>query len=164
MKDNHTYDKGGTYYQSKASIYRPISEGMPLADDVDQGGILERRALSVEDSDSKTDNERRHSPDTSFESSVPSSTGSSYAHRPMYDCNNYDDDEYSVASTYTYGTVDTTATSESVHSIISRLQSETDRRRRRLMRRRSARGVKVTQKKTVKQADPLSGITVEVRE
>mmetsp|Transcript_9526 Transcript_9526/g.6660 ORF Transcript_9526/g.6660 Transcript_9526/m.6660 type:complete len:83 (+) Transcript_9526:52-300(+) len=82
----------------------------------------------------------------------------------MYDFNQFDDDEYSVVSTYTYGTVDTTATSESVHSIISRLQSETDRRRRRLMRRRKARGEVVSQPKPVKQADPLRGITVEIRE
>ena len=76
----------------------------------------------------------------------------------------YDDDNYSVSSAYTYGTVDTTASSESVHSIISRLQSETDRRRRRLMRRKYARaGRSLNSIEKPKSEDPLNGLTVEIR-
>lgn len=83
----------------------------------------------------------------------------------------YDDevDDMSLASGYSY---DTTATSESVQDIISRLQSETDRRRRRLMRRRSRRikganGSDRLQKYnsgSFNPTDPKLGITVEIKE
>ena len=80
-------------------------------------------------------------------------------------------DDMSVASGYSYASYDTTATSESVQDIISRLRSETDRRRRRLVRRRSSRrtGDKL-QKYIEKRAprpdltDPKLGITVEIKE
>jgi len=49
------------------------------------------------------------------------------------------DDVASVSSGHTFQSYASDATSESVQSIIQRLQSETDRRRRRLMRRRSMR-------------------------
>jgi hypothetical protein len=149
----------------RVAFYHPISEGLPLRDcDVD----LEKRSLSIDEMDAKgaVDVEKRSAPNNSFESSNASSPGSSTAstNRQSYDYN-FDDDA-SVASTFTYGTVDTygtTATSESVQSIISRLQSETDRRRRRLERRRYARGAKGARKPR-KPADPLKGITVEIRE
>lgn len=83
----------------------------------------------------------------------------------------YDDevDDMSLASGYSY---DTTATSESVQDIISRLQSETDRRRRRLMRRRSRRigGTKGSDRLqkynsgSFNPTDPKLGITVEIKE
>ena len=79
-----------------------------------------------------------------------------------------DDDDISIASGYSIATYDTNATSESVQDIISRLQSETDRRRRRLMRRRSSRrnGDKLQKYASARSAkvDPKLGITVEIKE
>lgn len=90
------------------------------------------------------------------------------------------DDGASVASSYstmtytTYNTYDTSATSESVHSIIDRLQSETNRRRRRLRRRLKARGVKVDHREDLRAAaaspnslgskDGIIGNIVEIKE
>ncbi len=80
-------------------------------------------------------------------------------------------DDMSVASGYTYASYDTTATSESVQDIISRLQSETDRRRRRLLRRRSSRRTNDKLQKyaemrspRAENSDPKLGITVEIKE
>jgi|EP00979_Chaetoceros_neogracilis_P012189 hypothetical protein len=87
---------------------------------------------------------------------------------------NYGDeaDDMSVASGYSYSTYDTTASSESVQDIISRLQSETERRRRRLMRRRAKRNQEgkssdMLQKystQTSAPIDPKLGIMVEIKE
>mmetsp|Transcript_2249 Transcript_2249/g.3438 ORF Transcript_2249/g.3438 Transcript_2249/m.3438 type:complete len:218 (+) Transcript_2249:92-745(+) len=86
---------------------------------------------------------------------------------------NYDDeiDDMSCASGHSYSSFCTTASSESVQDIISRLQSETDRRRRRLMRRRSRRGestgvksTDVLQKYNTSLSDPKLGIMVEIKE
>ncbi len=163
------------FYQPKVdeskriAFYSPISEGLPLRE---CSVLPEERALSMDENDTKIlDIEKRQEGSNgSFESSSPTastvSTNNSFG-RPAFDLSPFDeddDDNYSVTSTYTYGTVDTTATSESVHSIISRLQSETDRRRRRLMRRRSARGQSSAKSKPVKPEDPIKGITVEIRE
>lgn len=90
------------------------------------------------------------------------------------------DDGASVASSYstmthtTYNTYDTSATSESVHSIIDRLQSETNRRRRRLRRRLKARGVKIDHREDLRSAaaspnslgskDGIIGNIVEIKE
>eukprot|EP01083_Nonionella_stella_P091767 256628_1 len=75
-------------------------------------------------------------------------------------------DDDSMASGYSYATSASDATSESVQDIISRLQSETDRRRRRLVRRRSARlsGRKNRLEKYGRPLDPKLGITVEIQE
>jgi len=76
-------------------------------------------------------------------------------------------DDDSLASGYSYATYASDATSESVQDIISRLQSETDRRRRRLVRRRSARlsgGKKNKLEKYGRPLDPKLGITVEIPE
>ena len=86
----------------------------------------------------------------------------------------YDDDvdDMSLASGYSYSTYDTTATSESVQDIISRLQSETDRRRRRLRRRRARRSQEgknsdMLQKYNTSASapiDPKLGIMVDIKE
>lgn len=84
-----------------------------------------------------------------------------------------DFDDMSVASGHSYATYDTNTTSESVQDIISRLQSETDRRRRRLLRRRQIRGYgnrKSTDKlqkyntSSSSFVDPKLGLTVEIKE
>jgi hypothetical protein len=85
-----------------------------------------------------------------------------------------DDDEndnMSCGSGYSYSTFNTTASSESVQDIISRLQSETDRRRRRLMRRRSRRemteggnSTDVLKKYNTSSSDPKLGFMVEIKE
>lgn len=88
--------------------------------------------------------------------------------------NMYDDfDDMSVASGHSFSTYDTNATSESVQDIITRLQSETDRRRRRLLRHRQMRSFenrkssdrlqKYNSRSSV-YADPKLGITVEIKE
>jgi hypothetical protein len=84
-----------------------------------------------------------------------------------------DFDDMSVASGHSYATYDTNATSESVQDIITRLQSETDRRRRRLLRRRQMRNYQNRKNSDRLQkynsrpssyVDPKLGITVEIKE
>lgn len=152
----------------RVAFYSPISEGLPLRE---CSVLPEERTLSMDENDTKIiDVDKRQGSNGSFESSTPTASTVSTSNssgRPAFDLNQFDDDDddnYSVTSTYTYGTVDTTATSESVHSIISRLQSETERRRRRLLRRRCARGQSSAKSRPVKPEDPLKGITVEIRE
>jgi len=73
------------------------------------------------------------------------------------------DDTVSISSNRSYATCDTAATSESVQSIIQRLNSETDRRRRRLRRRRSMRnGESRHHEREVKEPVSPRGFTVEV--
>jgi len=75
------------------------------------------------------------------------------------------DDTVSVSSNRSYATCDTAATSESVQSIIQRLNSETDRRRRRLRRRRSMRnGESRHHEREVQEPASPRGFTVEVME
>lgn len=162
MKDgnrrNSTDDKKVCFRDStvdeskRVAFYHPISEGLPLRD------VEEKRSMSQDENDVKTDEvEKRCS------SSVDTGNSSARHVFDFHQLDEDDDDNYSVASTYTYNTVDTSATNESVQSIISRLQSETDRRRRRIMRRRCARTGKRPMK-PMKPEDPLRGITVEIRE
>lgn len=84
------------------------------------------------------------------------------SHPDVYD----DGDDASIMSGYSYATTDTSESS--VQDIISRLQSETDRRRRRLIRRRSMRGSRNSAKDRLKKysrpVDPKLGITVEIKE
>jgi len=86
------------------------------------------------------------------------------SHPDVYD----DGDDGSMISGYSYATTDTSESS--VQDIITRLQSETDRRRRRLIRRRSMRGSsrsggnKDRLKKYSRPVDPKLGITVEIKE
>ena len=126
----------------------------PSIDSVEIG--LERRSLSREDDERKaSDSDERKSPESSFSEHV--------GHHLEWD-------DMSYNSTYSQST---TASSESVHSIIERLHSETDRRRRRLMRRRSARGLRnravggtssLNSLPSLSEKDPLKGLTVEIRE
>ncbi len=82
-------------------------------------------------------------------------------------------DDISVFSGYSYASTATTGTTDSsVHDIISRLQSETDRRRRRLLRRRSSRATNAKLKNYIQRSKPRPenpgdckvGITVEIKE
>lgn len=159
----------------RVAFYTPISEGLPLRDCTHN---VEQRSPSSDEEVQKINTEKRGVFNSSFESStstllnsssnsVPTtmSTSSHGSSRQVFDFSHIeDDDSYSVTSAYTYNTVETNATTESVQSIISRLQSETDRRRRRLMRRRYARGGKNHRLKQSKPEDVLHGITVEIRE
>lgn len=105
----------------------------------------------------------------SSKSDVNSLFGQQEGVEDLYDttaAGDFNDDD-SLASGYSYATYASDATSESVQDIISRLQSETDRRRRRLVRRRSARlsgGRKNKLEKYVRPLDPKLGITVEIQE
>ena len=186
MKDNFVrvssshmrYNNHSKVDESKrVAFYTPISEGLPLRDCTPD--FEARSPCSEEEKEErKTNIEKRGMPNSSFESftstlnnsstsSLPTTASSSSngSGRQVFDFSHIDDDDsYSVTSAYTYNTVATNATTESVQSIISRLQSETDRRRRRLMRRRYARSGNKVQAKQVKPKDLLNGITVEVRE
>lgn len=164
---------------------------------------MEKRSLSGSEDERKhgvvSDEEDRKSPETTLNPSDRSTTSATLAssavvstrsvpivspdrrssmEEPLWKSEScvlngvYDDevDDMSLASGYSY---DTTATSESVQDIISRLQSETDRRRRRLMRRRSRRiggnkGSDRLQKYnnsgSFNPTDPKLGITVEIKE
>lgn len=125
----------------------------PSMDSVEIG--LERRSLSREEIERKnSDSDERKSPESSF--------SENHGNHLEWDDMSYNS-TYSHQSTYSQST---TASSESVHSIIERLHSETDRRRRRLMRRRAARGMSARKNSlpSLSEKDPLKGITVEVRE
>ena len=178
-----------TPYQSKGNdnkrvaFYTPKSEGLPLREctiieTAERRSFDENEEMDMIDNRvEQTDLAERNGSNTSFENTRPSTAPShstgifDNAERPVFDLSQIedkkkedDDDNYSVSSAYTYGTVDTTASSESVHSIISRLQSETDRRRRRLMRRKYARaGRSLNSIEKPKSEDPLNGLTVEIR-
>lgn len=142
---------------------------------------MEKRSLSIEE-DRKTDEQgSRKSPELSQSSGSPvtfptvspdrSLNEASWKSEPYLNTSWRDEDaadDMSVASGYSYASYDTTATSESVQDIISRLQSETDRRRRRLLRRRSSRrtgdALQKYSKSKSQRADPKLGFTVEIKE
>jgi len=144
----------------RVAFYQPISEISPFNDST---LLVEKRSQSTEEDRKSSDGDGRKSPD-SF--AYSRSSHQSYYSEPtlrrnMHDFDDDDEDNYSVASAYTYGTVDTAATSESVQSIIDRLKSESARRRKRLMRRRAGRTGVVP---PVSPSDPLKGLAVEIRE
>eukprot|EP00558_Chaetoceros_sp_UNC1202_P012285 CAMPEP_0197238998 /NCGR_PEP_ID=MMETSP1429-20130617/5495_1 /TAXON_ID=49237 /ORGANISM="Chaetoceros sp., Strain UNC1202" /LENGTH=153 /DNA_ID=CAMNT_0042698301 /DNA_START=57 /DNA_END=518 /DNA_ORIENTATION=- len=129
--------------------------------------ILEQRSyLSVEEGRDKNDAEERRSPETFPKEGLDSYLSSTASLQTVETWRNDDDgyDDMSVASGYSYATYDTTATTDSVQDIISRLQSETDRRRRRLVRRRSSKRNGIASREKYSKTDPKLGISVEIRE
>ena len=198
MQDSTNQESSIVVGMEKIAMYdgdEPIAEASTF-----EFSLLEKRSLSQssgDDSDRKIETEGRKSPEspatpeTSFSSSgsltgsLPAATvtpertiqnspwKSDSCLMPSW---NDEGDDFSVASGNSYGTYDTTATSESVQDIISRLQSETDRRRRRLLRRRNARMRggpydnkydkcdKLKKYASSSQIDPKLGMTVEIKE
>lgn len=111
-------------------------------------GVVEKRTISTDEERERGDGiEKRNSPDQWRQQSGDW------------------DDTASVSSFRSYATCDTAATSESVQSIIQRLNSETDRRRRRLRKRRSMRGGESRRHRPeLQESVSPRGFTVEVVE
>lgn len=175
----------------KITLYdHPIAEGSSF----DFRSGMEKRSSSSEEERHSEGGEDRKSPDTlpsqapSLVASVSltSSEGLSTRSLPVvspdrpnrdlsqswhHEKDDDENDNMSCGSGYSYSTFNTTASSESVQDIISRLQSETDRRRRRLMRRRSRRemteggnSTDVLKKYNTSSSDPKLGFMVEIKE
>ena len=71
-----------------------------------------------------------------------------------------DPEDQDDASVYTYGTSGTSESS--VHDIISRLHSETERRRKRLLKRRSGRKDSLQKYMSRASSDPVLGMTLDI--
>lgn len=131
----------------RIAFYSPVTKGLGFLRECDI--VPEERCLPSHENNRSTDSGRRDNPTDTVEFSMQSNNQSTCTNidlsRNNYDVNDTygvndddDDDNHSTTSAYTYASVDTTATSESVQSIISMLQSETERRKRLLQRRRRA--------------------------
>lgn len=154
-----------------------VSPGLGQSPDLSRkvflGTSSNELSQDIRDSNSKTESHTENPPVDTYRDSTLKTE--SHSESPPVSTWSMDDDfdDMSVASGHSYATYDTNATSESVQDIITRLQSETDRRRRRLLRRRQMRHYenrrsgdrlqKYNSRSSV-YVDPKVGITVEIKE